>query len=165
MATPSLPDQVTINWLAECVGMHPSTVKRRTTGLPRDTAGKLNRVQALEAVFISTVETKDGRITTQEAVRQLTVEKALQVRLQNEITRKERIPIEDVLEVNNRIFQSIAGTLKANRDKVLTFEKINEMFAEFRAATAATERLSGSNSALRADHSWRSTNGAELKSP
>jgi hypothetical protein len=24
---------VTIHWLAECVGMHPSTVKRRTTGL------------------------------------------------------------------------------------------------------------------------------------
>jgi hypothetical protein len=44
--------------------MHPSTVKRRTTGLQRDTAGKLNRVQALEAVFIGTVDTKDGRITT-----------------------------------------------------------------------------------------------------
>ena len=99
MRASSLPDQVTINWLAECVGMHPSTVKRRTTGLQRDTAGKLNRVQALEAVFIGAVETKDGRITTPEAVRQLTVEKALQVRLQNEITRKERIPIEDALEV------------------------------------------------------------------
>src|SRR5262245_49015228 len=92
MTRSSLPDQVTINWLAECVGMHPSTVKRRTTGLQRNTAGKLNRVQALEAVFIGTVETKEGRITTREAVRQLTVEKALQVRLQNEITRKERIP-------------------------------------------------------------------------
>jgi len=48
MRASSLPDQVTINWLAECVGMHPSTVKRRTTGLQRDTTGKLNRVQALE---------------------------------------------------------------------------------------------------------------------
>jgi hypothetical protein len=144
MTASSLPDQVTINWLAECVGMHPSTVKRRTTGLQRDTAGKLNRVQALEAVFIGTVETKDGRITTPEAVRQLTIEKALQVRLQNEITRKERIPIEDVLEVNNRVFQSIAGTLKANLNQLLTIEKINQMFAEFRAAC---ERLNGSNGA------------------
>ena len=111
MAASSLPEQVTINWLAECVGMHPSTVKRRTTGLQRDTAGKLNRVQALEAVFIGAVETKDGRITTQEALRQLTVEKALQVRIQNEITRSERIPIDagsdqSSLQVNGRDDQS-----------------------------------------------------------
>jgi phage terminase Nu1 subunit (DNA packaging protein) len=80
------------------------------------------------------VETKDGRITTAEAVRQLTVEKALQVRLQNEITRKERIPIEDVLDINNRIFQAIAGTLKANVNKLLTQEHLNEMFAALRDA-------------------------------
>jgi hypothetical protein len=109
MTASSLPEQVTINWLAECVGMHPSTVKRRTTGLQRDTAGKLNRVEALEAVFIGAVETKDGRITTQEAVRQLTVEKALQVRLQNEITRKERIPIDVVTEVTDQVFRSMGG--------------------------------------------------------
>ena len=132
MTASSLPDQVTINWLAECVGMHPSTVKRRTTGLQRDTAGKLNRVQALEAVFIGTVETKDGRITTPEAVRQLTVEKALQVRLQNEITRKERIPIEDALDVTNRVFQSIAATIKSRLNKVMDLDTINELFAELR---------------------------------
>jgi hypothetical protein len=113
--------------------MHPSTVKRRTTGLQRDTAGKLNRIQALEAVFISTVETKDGRITTQEAVRQLTVEKALQVRLQNEITRKERIPIDDVSEVTDQVFRTMAAIIKSKCDKVLTVEVINELFAELRS--------------------------------
>src|SRR4029453_726080 len=126
MTRSSLPDQVTINWLAECVGMHPSTVKRRTTGLQRDTAGKLNRVQALEAVFIGTVETKDGWITTREAVRQLTVEKALQVRLQNEITRKERIPIDDVNEAVSQVFGAIRGIVKAN----LSVERANEVFDE-----------------------------------
>ena len=135
MTASSLPDQVTINWLAECVGMHPSTVKRRTTGLQRDTAGKLNRVQALEAVFIGTVETKDGRITTPEAVRQLTIEKALQVRLQNEITRKERIPIEDALDVTNRVFQSIAATIKSRLNKVMDLDTINELFDQLRGAT------------------------------
>jgi hypothetical protein len=128
MTRSSLPDQVTINWLAECVGMHPSTVKRRTTGLQRDTAGKLNRVQALEAVFIGTVETKDGWITTREAVRQLTVEKALQVRLQNEITRKERIPIDDVNEAVSQVFGAIRGIVKAN----LSVERANEVFDEMR---------------------------------
>ena len=140
MTASSLPDQVTINWLAECVGMHPSTVKRRTTGLQRDTAGKLNRVQALEAVFIGTVETKDGRITTPEAVRQLTIEKALQVRLQNEITRKERIPIEDALDVTNRVFQSIAATIKSRLNKVMDLDTINELFAELRDGSARLNR-------------------------
>jgi hypothetical protein len=140
MIASSLPDQVTINWLAECVGMHPSTVKRRTTGLQRDTAGKLNRVQALEAVFIGTVETKEGRITTAEAVRQLTIEKALQVRLQNEITRKERIPIEDALDVTNRVFQSIAATIKSRLNKVMDLDTINELFAELRDGSARLNR-------------------------
>ena len=103
MRASSLPDQVTINWLAECVGMHPSTVKRRTTGLQRDAAGKLIRVQALEAVFIGTVETQDGRITTPEAVRRLTLEKAVHVRLQNDILRETRIPIDDVLSVRRDV--------------------------------------------------------------
>jgi hypothetical protein len=132
MRASSLPDQVTINWLAECVGMHPSTVKRRTTGLQRDTTGKLNRVQALEAVFIGTVETKDGRITTREAVRQLTVEKALQVRLQNEITRKERIPIDDVNEVIGPVFQAMAAIIKSRLNKVMDLDTINELFDQLR---------------------------------
>jgi hypothetical protein len=140
MKASSLPDQVTINWLAECVGMHPSTVKRRTTGLQRDTAGKLNRVQALEAVFIGTVETKDGRITTAEAIRQLTVEKALQVRLQNEITRKERIPIDDVSEVTGRVFRSIAAIIKSRLNKVMDLDTINELFAELRDGSARLNR-------------------------
>jgi hypothetical protein len=132
MTRSSLPDQVTINWLAECVGMHPSTVKRRTTGLQRDTAGKLSRVQALEAVFIGTVETKDGWITTREAVRQLTVEKALQVRLQNEITRKERIPIDDVNAIIRPVFQSIAAIIKSRLNKVMDLDTINELFDQLR---------------------------------
>jgi hypothetical protein len=41
---------------------------------------------------------------------------------------------------------AIGGTLKANLNKLLTIEKINEMFAEFRAAS---QRLNGSNGALR----------------
>lgn len=133
MRASSLPDQVTINWLAECVGMHPSTVKRRTTGLQRDTAGKLNRVQALEAVFIGTAETKDGRITTPEAVRRLTLEKAVQVRLQNDILRETRIPIDDVLSVHNAMLMELAGSLKAREGKLVTREFVNELFAEWRA--------------------------------
>jgi hypothetical protein len=125
--------KVSIHWLAEVTGKHAATVKKRVEGLARDASGKLNSAEALEAIFIGTVQTEDGHVTTQEAVRQLTVEKALQVRLQNEITRKERIPIDDVLEVTGRVFRSMAATIKSKHDKVLTLEVINELFAELRS--------------------------------
>ena len=83
--------------------------------------------------FIARKIVVDGRITTAEAVRQLTVEKALQVRLQNEITRKERIPIDDVSEVIDRVFRTMAAIIKSKCDKVLTVEVINELFAELRS--------------------------------
>ena len=54
------------------------------------------------------------------------------MRLQNEIIRKERIPLDDVRKVDNEIFQAIAGILKANCDKMLTRELINEIFSQFR---------------------------------
>jgi hypothetical protein len=63
-------------------------------------------------------------------------------KLRAEVISKTRIPIEDAIEIVNRTFQFLAGTLKANVNKLLTVEKINEMFAEFRAAC---ERLNGSN--------------------
>jgi hypothetical protein len=40
--------------------------------------------------------------------------------------------IDDVNEVIGQVFQSMAATIKSKRDKVLTFEVINELFAELR---------------------------------
>jgi phage terminase Nu1 subunit (DNA packaging protein) len=57
-----------------------------------------------------------------------------QIELQNQITRKERIPIDDILSVADEVFQAIAGALKANRDKVLTEAKINQIFGQLREA-------------------------------
>jgi phage terminase Nu1 subunit (DNA packaging protein) len=65
-----------------------------------------------------------------------------EIDLTMEIKRGLRIPIEDALEVTNRVFQSIAGTLKANRDKVLTEKHINEMLGALRDAT---RRIGSSN--------------------
>jgi phage terminase Nu1 subunit (DNA packaging protein) len=59
-----------------------------------------------------------------------------QIELDMEIKRRQRIPLEDVIEVTNRVFQSIAGTLKANRDKLLTEKQINEMLTALRDAGA-----------------------------
>jgi len=49
--------------------------------------------------------------------------------LDMEIKRGLRIPIDTVKEVVGRAFMSVAATIKANRDKVLTEAQINEMFA------------------------------------
>ena len=55
------------------------------------------------------------------------------IELQMQITRGERIPIEDVAASEKMIFGFIRGTLLANHNKVLTQDVINEIFAEWRA--------------------------------
>jgi hypothetical protein len=130
--------QVTENWLHTVTGKHRETIKRHTAHIKRDRSGRMPSDLALQALYIGA----DGAVTHSEALRRLAIEKTLQVKVQTEILRKTRIPLADVLEIDNRVFQSIAGTLKANLNKLLTIEKINEMFAEFRGATARKLSLS-----------------------
>ena len=54
----------------------------------------------------------------------------LQLELQNQIIRKERIPIGDVKESVGRIFMAIRGIVKAS----FPVDRANEIFAEFRNA-------------------------------
>jgi len=54
------------------------------------------------------------------------------IELDMEIKRGSRIPLEDVARSSNEIFMMSAGTLKANRDKVMTEETINEIFTTLR---------------------------------
>jgi hypothetical protein len=54
------------------------------------------------------------------------------IELQMQITRSERIPIEDVAASEKMIFGFIRGTLIANHNKVLTQSVINEIFSEWR---------------------------------
>jgi len=133
VAQASLPEQVTVNWLSECSGMHPNTVKRRTTDLPRDARGKFKRIPALQAIYRGTITQLNGEfVSTPEAVRRLTIAKKEEIELEMEIKRGLRIPIDTVKEVVGRAFMSVAATIKANRDKVLTEAQINEMFAMLR---------------------------------
>src|SRR4029453_11027568 len=57
-----------------------------------------------------------------------------QIELSMQITRGERIPIEDALAAAKLVFCSIAGILKANRNKMLTEAQINEIFDMIRNA-------------------------------
>jgi hypothetical protein len=58
--------------------------------------------------------------------------RADKLEIETQSVRKERIPLSIILEEEDKIFKFIAGTLKANCDKTLTRELINEIFAEFR---------------------------------
>jgi phage terminase Nu1 subunit (DNA packaging protein) len=93
--------------------------------------GKFSTEQICAAVF------GDYR---REQLRELR-EKADKLTLENEVTRKERIPIEDCSDIYQKVFQFVAGTLKANRDKVLTEPLINEMFADIRTQADLFEKM------------------------
>jgi hypothetical protein len=58
--------------------------------------------------------------------------RADKLELENEAFRRERIPLEDITRVTNETFSAIAGTIRANRDKVLSESLINEMFETLR---------------------------------
>jgi hypothetical protein len=53
--------------------------------------------------------------------------------VREEDLRKQRIPIQIVLDLIDKVFQSIGPTLKAAKGKKLTLERINEVFDKFRA--------------------------------
>lgn len=54
--------------------------------------------------------------------------------VREEDLRKQRIPIQIILDLIDEVFQSVGSTLKAAKGKKLTPERINELFDKFRAA-------------------------------
>jgi hypothetical protein len=69
--------------------------------------------------------------------------------LENRILRSEMIPIEDALTATNLVFDAISGILKANRDKILTIDQINEIFAEMRkVAKWLQQKANGASASL-----------------
>ncbi len=118
---------VTVNWLARHTGKDWRTISKRTAKLPR-TRDKIDCATALEAIYCGMSEQSGEFISTPEAVRQLTIAKKEEIDLDMEVKRGERIPVADCLAIDNEVFQSIAGTLKANAGKHLTEDVTNEIF-------------------------------------
>jgi hypothetical protein len=82
----------------------------------------------------------DGAPTASEALRQLSIARTEQVRLQNEIIRKERMPLDDVRKVDNEVYQAIAGIIKASGLRSYPSTTSLLSFAIFRIAWAGTCR-------------------------
>ena len=85
-------------------------------------------------------EDGEEKISLPEAQRLLTLAKKEQTDLQNEVLRKERIPLDDVEAVNERVLSNVAGLIKSRVGKPLDEELVAEIFEELRKMNlSATE--------------------------
>jgi hypothetical protein len=85
--------------------------------------------QALPAIYAGARSLEEARIKQAEAAARLNEIRA-------EELAKKRIPIEIVRDTLDQTLQAMSATLKASKDKVLTMELINNIFADFRAIPA-----------------------------
>ena len=121
--------RLSISQLSELTGRDRRTVAGKLADVPH-TAGERGAMlyessEALPLIY---------------AVDNLEAARAAQARSQaslnavrEEDLRKQRIPIQIVLDTMDEVFQSIGSTIKAAKGKTLTTERINELFEKFRS--------------------------------
>lgn len=124
--------------LAELTGFDRGTVKRRLDGMAHQPGPRRGRLYdsklALERLYRGDSSGEDGEIISKpEAERQLTIARKEQIDLEMEVTRRDRIPLAAIRELNERGHSNVAGMLKAHAGKVLTEGAIQDMLGELRA--------------------------------
>jgi len=129
-----MPKQIkTIRWSVELAAsefqLDRKTLSKRIRGgdIQPGSDGKFSTEQICAAVF------GDYR---REQLREMR-ERADKLELENQVTRGERIPIEDVLQVNNECDLAIRGIILTSK---LPKESVNEIFEQLRAAGDAIAR-------------------------
>jgi len=122
--------------IAELTKTSTKTVRSRLIDLPHKPGPRNAKLYeshiALGVLYGVGAEYKKGIVTPQEAARQLTLARTKEIDLNMEVTRRERIPLEDVEEHNEAVLQNVAGIFKASEGRKLTPELIQEIFAELR---------------------------------
>lgn len=122
--------QVSVSEMSRLTGATREFVTKRLSKIPFTWAdnGKTksyNAREALRAFYLG----EDGAVTTREA---LEIKKAQHIDLQMEVTRGKRIPLDDIRELNDEVFQNIAGILKGALNKVFTSDRLEDCMAELR---------------------------------
>ena len=123
---------VSIKKLSELTGRHRQTIAKILVDLPvvdGEKGAKLyDSQQALPLIYA---------VDNLEAARaeQARSQAALN-KVREETLRKQRIPLDLVISVHDQVLQAMSATLKAAKDKVLTVDLINQIFADFRAIPA-----------------------------
>jgi len=128
---------LSVKQLSEYCGKTRETIGKRLDGVKFTEGAKAAKLYdsktALEAIYLRGSNTGESEfIDTAEAQRQLTVARRDQITLEMEVTRKDRIPLDDIEAVNDRVFSNVAGLLKAQVGKTLTPELLTDLFTELR---------------------------------
>lgn len=122
--------------LAELTQRDRKTVRAKLMEVPYEDGPRNAKLYeshiALGVLYGVGADYKKGVVTPQEAARRLTLKRTEEIDLNMEVTRRERIPLEDVEEHNEQVLGNIAGIFKANEGKQLSPELIQELFAELR---------------------------------
>lgn len=91
----------------------------------------------LEAIYCGGTSNGDSSsVTTEQAQKELAIARKQQIDLQNEVLRKERVPLETLEQINEEAFANVAAMLKAQTGKTLTEELINDIYGQFRDIAA-----------------------------
>jgi hypothetical protein len=124
--------RVSVNELSNITGRDRHTIRKQLDSLPSINGKKgallYDSKRALSVIY------KTGNLEDARAKHALSQVSLNAVR--EEDLRKSRIPLEEILDVLDFTFQSIASTLKAAKFKKLTPELINEIFDKIRAGFA-----------------------------
>ena|SRR5438876_3354666 len=117
-----------INELSDLTGRHRHTITKRLLDLPSIDGPKgAHLYESTEALpLIYAVDNLEAA-RAEQARSQAALNK-----VREEVLRKERIPIQIVLDTMDEIFQAIGATLK--NCKELSPARVNELFAKFREA-------------------------------
>jgi len=112
----------------ELTGVHRDTISKRLADLPFEAGKKGAKLyESTEALpLIYAVDNLEAA-RAEQARSQAALNK-----VREEVLRKERIPIQIVLDTMDEIFQAIGATLK--NCKELSPARVNELFAKFREA-------------------------------
>ena len=112
----------------ELTGVHRDTISKRLADLPFEAGKKGAKLyESTEALpLIYAVDNLEAA-RAEQARSQAALNK-----VREEVLRKERIPIQIVLDTMDEIFQAIGATLK--NCKELNPARVNELFAKFREA-------------------------------
>jgi hypothetical protein len=132
---------LSVNELSILTDCTRATVSKKLQGVKYEDgphAAKLyNSASALRLVLGVAEATEDGEVITQaEAQRLLTIARKKEIEQNMEVTSRERIPLEDVEEINNGTFENICGILKSNVGKELTDDLLADMLAQLREVGA-----------------------------
>lgn len=127
-----------ISQISDLTGMARKTVTKRLEGLAftggeYSTDPKLYDAPAALARVYAIEENAEGEMTNAQAARDLSIAKKAEIELGMEVTRKERISLDIVEQVNEEVFGAVAGMLKAQLGKSVTSEVLTEWLAELRS--------------------------------